>query len=335
MLNRVVWKTDAFDFGRTAVRTTRIPNSDWEERVFNDEAMLEFMRQHFPPYLATAYERLHDGNGPARADIWRYAVLYKYGGVYVDSDSGFEGPMKNFENNAWANNATMRLFNEHLVLDPTHIKGHIPTLFETLQGRWFVNPFAWQVQRAVGGPYSKPKLPPALPANSLGNRFMIVEREHPVLLQTLFNVATVLNDWDDERTRVALPFWARLRYFDDTYMASVHARIVHITGPNMLTVTAWETLNKLGPDDPCTGRPMLFVSDTPNGLAPGLRATERGWKALDTNTSPTHKWGHYTKRHNEFPLLGDAKPASAEHEAEFRKWFAEEWKRVTCKYKKH
>ena len=80
---------------------------------------------------------------------------------------------------------------------------------------------------------------------------------------------------------------------------------------------------------------MLFVSDTPNGLAPGLRAAERGWRTLNTDASPTRKWKHYTKRDNGFPLLGDAKPASAEREAEFHKWFTEEWKRITCKYKKH
>ena len=45
MLDHVVWKTNAFEFGKKVVRTTRIPNSDWEERVFNDEAMLEFMRK--------------------------------------------------------------------------------------------------------------------------------------------------------------------------------------------------------------------------------------------------------------------------------------------------
>ena len=182
MLDHVIWKTNAFEFGKKVVRTTRIPNSDWEERVFNDEAMLEFMRKHFPPYLATAYERLHDGNGPARADIWRYAVLYKYGGVYVDSDSGFEGPMKNFENNAWANNATMRLFDEHLTLDPTHIRGHAYALRDAPRPVVCKSVCVAGAARRRGTVF-KPKLPPGLPANSLGNRFMIVEREHPVLLR--------------------------------------------------------------------------------------------------------------------------------------------------------
>ena len=88
----------------------------------------------------------------------------------------------------------------------------------------------------------------------------------------------VLNDWDDERTRVALPFWARLRYFTDTYMASVHAhRAYH--GAEHVDGSPSATLNKLGPNDPCTGRPMLFVSSTPNGMAFGIKATERGWQA--------------------------------------------------------
>ena len=69
-------------------------------------------------------------------------------------------------------------------------------------------------------------------------------------------------------------------------------------------------------------------------MAFGIKATERGWQALNTNDVADAQVGPlHEARNNEFPLLGDSKPASAEREAEFHKWFSEEWKRVTCKYK--
>jgi mannosyltransferase OCH1-like enzyme len=34
----------------------------------------------------------------AKADFWRYLVLYKYGGVYIDIDSSIDVPLDSFIN---------------------------------------------------------------------------------------------------------------------------------------------------------------------------------------------------------------------------------------------
>ncbi|RYY75949.1 hypothetical protein EON63_18875 [archaeon] len=43
-----------------------------------------------PP--GAVYDLINPLVGAARADVWRYAVLYTYGGVYLDDDSDMKTP---------------------------------------------------------------------------------------------------------------------------------------------------------------------------------------------------------------------------------------------------
>ena len=46
------------------------------------------MQETFPnTSLLWAYHQIHPMCGAAKADIWRYAVLFVFGGVYIDDDS--------------------------------------------------------------------------------------------------------------------------------------------------------------------------------------------------------------------------------------------------------
>lgn len=61
--------------------------------VFHDAAARKaFMHQHMWPSLADMYDRLP--LGVMRADVWRYAVLYAFGGVYADSDTVLRDPQR-------------------------------------------------------------------------------------------------------------------------------------------------------------------------------------------------------------------------------------------------
>lgn len=53
-----------------------------------------WMQTHMPMNIANAYSTLRVG--AAKADFWRYCVLYKQGGVYLDIDSIILAPIKNF-----------------------------------------------------------------------------------------------------------------------------------------------------------------------------------------------------------------------------------------------
>lgn len=56
----------------------------WEHKFFSDEASGEFLETHFPPEVKEAYDALTAG--AFKADLFRYCVLFIYGGVYADVD---------------------------------------------------------------------------------------------------------------------------------------------------------------------------------------------------------------------------------------------------------
>jgi len=57
--------------------------------LFNDADCRAFIAQEFPDDVLYAYDRLIPT--AFKADLWRYCVLYKYGGVYLDIKWGFIG----------------------------------------------------------------------------------------------------------------------------------------------------------------------------------------------------------------------------------------------------
>jgi len=79
------WKSSALTerFERNA-RMWRKVLPDYEYRFYNDSMIFKWFDEHFPTYAEfTRTIR----NGGALADIFRYAVLYIEGGVYVDIDT--------------------------------------------------------------------------------------------------------------------------------------------------------------------------------------------------------------------------------------------------------
>ena len=59
-------------------------NPEWQVRVYNDEDAHAFVRDEFPTRVASAYEQL--SSNVERADFFRYLIVLRYGGVYVDMD---------------------------------------------------------------------------------------------------------------------------------------------------------------------------------------------------------------------------------------------------------
>ena len=57
--------------------------------LFNDADCRAFIAREYPPDVLFAYDRLIPT--AFKADLWRYCVLYKYGGVYLDAKLGWRG----------------------------------------------------------------------------------------------------------------------------------------------------------------------------------------------------------------------------------------------------
>ena len=58
--------------------------------LYNDADCRAFIRSAFPPDVVAAYDRLIPT--AFKADLWRYCILYKYGGVYLDIKYKTQGP---------------------------------------------------------------------------------------------------------------------------------------------------------------------------------------------------------------------------------------------------
>lgn len=70
------------------INTFKNMNPDFTYKLYNDDDMDSFVNEHFPGEIAECYNRLNII--VAKVDFWRYLILYKYGGIYLDMDSSIE-----------------------------------------------------------------------------------------------------------------------------------------------------------------------------------------------------------------------------------------------------
>jgi len=60
-------------------------NPKYKQVIYTDEQMYDFVKSNYDPDIFGYFERIN--NIVSRADFWRYLILYKNGGVYLDIDS--------------------------------------------------------------------------------------------------------------------------------------------------------------------------------------------------------------------------------------------------------
>jgi hypothetical protein len=71
----------------------RSRNPNWEHRLFNDAAVEAFIEEHYGRAILGYYRRIDPSYAAARADLFRYLVIYRLGGVYLDVKSTFCSPI--------------------------------------------------------------------------------------------------------------------------------------------------------------------------------------------------------------------------------------------------
>lgn len=71
-------------------------NPEYTYHLYNLDDMYNFVKKSFPGRIFKCYNSLNID--VARSDFWRYLVLYKYGGVYVDMDSYLVKPLASYIN---------------------------------------------------------------------------------------------------------------------------------------------------------------------------------------------------------------------------------------------
>ena len=58
------------------------PNCEF--RFYDDNDCYEFIKNNFEPVVLEAYSKINPIYGAMKADFFRYCVLYKTGGIYLD-----------------------------------------------------------------------------------------------------------------------------------------------------------------------------------------------------------------------------------------------------------
>jgi len=70
----------------------KITNPDWEFRLYDDADIEQYIQNHFP-HLLKYYHKINPVYGAAKADFFRYLLIYNEGGVYLDIKSSATKPI--------------------------------------------------------------------------------------------------------------------------------------------------------------------------------------------------------------------------------------------------
>ena len=69
-------------------------NPEYNYRYFTDDDIIQYIKINYNNEYAELYNRINKCYGAAKADLFRYLVIYKEGGVYLDIKSTLNKPLK-------------------------------------------------------------------------------------------------------------------------------------------------------------------------------------------------------------------------------------------------
>ena len=68
-------------------------NPTWEYCFYDNKARISFIENNYGSHMTQYYLSINPNYGAARADLFRYLIIYKKGGIYVDIKAGFENKL--------------------------------------------------------------------------------------------------------------------------------------------------------------------------------------------------------------------------------------------------
>ena len=72
---------------QSSVDSLKSMNPGWDYRFYDDAGIERFLKENYQPEIIETYQKINPAYGAARADFFRYLVVYKVGGVYLDIKS--------------------------------------------------------------------------------------------------------------------------------------------------------------------------------------------------------------------------------------------------------
>ena len=86
-------KKDVLNYQEVLNKTEELL-SDYKTHFYYEEDIEEFIKDKFSERIYKAYKYINPEYGPAKADFFRYLIIFYYGGIYLDIKSG---PTKNID----------------------------------------------------------------------------------------------------------------------------------------------------------------------------------------------------------------------------------------------
>lgn len=178
-------------------------NPEWEIMFYDDNDIEDFLRRYFPSTILNAYLRINSRYGAARADFFRYCVLYVHGGVYLDIKSGIRKKLDSMR----VKIDPMDMYNQKDIL----IVGHWPT--------------------AVWGEILED------PKGEFMNWVMLSTPRHPVLYEVIQDMITNILGFHDNHLTQFSQYSEKLGH---KYSATFPKYMVlQTTGPLMFSRVLW------------------------------------------------------------------------------------------------
>ena len=75
------------------VHALRFENPDWAYTLYDDNDIMDFIHDAYGNAILASYQRLSPLYGAARADFFRYLLMYQLGGAYLDIKSTVVRPL--------------------------------------------------------------------------------------------------------------------------------------------------------------------------------------------------------------------------------------------------
>ncbi|WP_395622054.1 glycosyltransferase family 32 protein [Sphingomonas daechungensis] len=95
-IHQIYFGDDLSERLKANARELRDLNPGWEYALYDAHMGEDFIRTHYGADVLQAYHHLDPRYYAARADLLRYLIVYREGGVYLDIKSRFEGPIDKF-----------------------------------------------------------------------------------------------------------------------------------------------------------------------------------------------------------------------------------------------
>ena len=77
------------------IKRLKALNPDWEYRLYDDADIDEFIVKEYGEEVFGYYKKITPRYGAAKADLFRYLLIYRIGGVYLDIKSSITKPLDN------------------------------------------------------------------------------------------------------------------------------------------------------------------------------------------------------------------------------------------------